>query len=893
MPPVDGLLPVRPSQSAYVLTATSRVVSGRSADIWSHTKREPDHPHVLGQDEGELTRPFYAFIYQTNASAPNVPGDIDLGPPAHADLDPLANNDLHDMPPPLEHVQILDDLWRILRNPHAMLDQWGDYVEPDASEADDRSIREGSVSSNKDPAFEERMDEPELDPNNPNDEPYIDIDVLRNFLNEHLAELDDDKWEELQARELNPGDRKLLELLATRLRTCFSRSTWNDLRLGVCADYNIPSEFIAWRRLRILAGLDTKTYHCCINSCVCYIGRFDDLQACPFCRERRLNANRKPRRVFHYTPLIPQLRALYQDAAMAAKLRYRDEADQGPEPGVIHDVFDGQDYRRLRATPVNPPGGYHFFDNPEDLALGLSTDGVTLFKRHRRGLSTAWPIILINYNLHPRYRTKLDNIICVGVIPGPTQCKDINSFLTPLLNELLELEAGDTMDAPPAKPVTCRVILAPLRGPPSITSLRRPTTQSHSPFELPMRSHAEFLGDLEVIEAAPTRVAREFLQKDLVADQGNGSYEIDEVVWKAVGRQTAAATKTIPAEFVGTIPNIAEDAKLFKAEAYAFWFQYMAPILLQGRLNEPYYSHFLKMREIMLLVLKFGISNDEIDELERMTGEWVLEYESLYYQYTVERLPACPLTIHALLHMAYYIRQTGPLWASWAFVMERYCQFIVLAVKNRVRPYEMIDNYVSRDSDEDCVENLQFTADGKTACKYEDGTRRRDIEPREDARRVSRSRARNARKDTGCTNGSAGKPASRLFLSRRTRTPRTNSDGGPISIRSISYGRFARFQMGSRRTARLISIMPSHAKLICQGNMTSCLIAMLAGDASQMIHIGAATTLVKSDGNVKAYLLAAVRELGQTWAIVDRSRDNVRPQFDDDHDEDEDKDGDE
>ena len=40
------------------------------------------------------------------------------------------------------------------------------------------------------------MDEPELDPNNPNDEPYIDIDALRNFLNEHLAELDDDEWED-------------------------------------------------------------------------------------------------------------------------------------------------------------------------------------------------------------------------------------------------------------------------------------------------------------------------------------------------------------------------------------------------------------------------------------------------------------------------------------------------------------------------------------------------------------------------------------------------------------------------------------------------------------------------------------------------------------------------
>ncbi|KAH7335060.1 hypothetical protein B0J17DRAFT_733100, partial [Rhizoctonia solani] len=67
-----------------------------------------------------------------------------------------------------------------------------------------------------------------------------------------------------------------------------------------------------------------------------------------------------------------------------------------------------------------------------------------------------------------------------------------------------------------------------------------------------------------------------------------------------------------------------------------------------------------------------------------------------YYQYSVNRLPACPLTIHAILHIPFYIRQTGPLWASWAFVMERFCGQLLPAVKNRVRPYEHLDNYIQR-----------------------------------------------------------------------------------------------------------------------------------------------------------------------------------------------------
>ncbi|KAF8597432.1 hypothetical protein BDV93DRAFT_413351, partial [Ceratobasidium sp. AG-I] len=48
------------------------------------------------------------------------------------------------------------------------------------------------------------------------------------------------------------------------------------------------------------------------------------------------------------------------------------------------------------------------------------------------------------------------------------------------------------------------------------------------------------------------------------------------------------------------------------------------------------------------------------------------------------------------LHMPYYIRQTGPLWASWAFIMERFCGHLLPAVKSAVRPYKNLDNDVQR-----------------------------------------------------------------------------------------------------------------------------------------------------------------------------------------------------
>ncbi|KAG9074109.1 hypothetical protein FRC06_010925 [Ceratobasidium sp. 370] len=135
--------------------------------------------------------------------------------------------------------------------------------------------------------------------------------------------------------------------------------------------------------------------------------KYKDLEHCPFCNQPRYGAHGRVRRSFRYTPLIPQLRGLFQSRDMAAKLRYRVRAEQEYDPDVIQDVFDGENYRSLRGTQPSPNSEYRMFDNPEDIALGFSTDGVDLFKWRQRGNSTAWPLIFINYNLHPEFRTRL------------------------------------------------------------------------------------------------------------------------------------------------------------------------------------------------------------------------------------------------------------------------------------------------------------------------------------------------------------------------------------------------------------------------------------------------------------------------------------------------------
>jgi hypothetical protein len=71
-----------------------------------------------------------------------------------------------------------------------------------------------------------------------------------------------------------------------------------------------------------------------------------------------------------------------------------------------------------------------------------------------------------------------------------------------------------------------------------------------------------------------------------------------------------------------------------------------------------------------------------------------INQSSLYYQHNPERLPACPLTIHALLHIPDQIRWMGPCWTTWAFPIERQCGYFQRSIQNRRNPYVNMDQHL-------------------------------------------------------------------------------------------------------------------------------------------------------------------------------------------------------
>ena len=219
------------------------------------------------------------------------------------------------------------------------------------------------------------------------------------------------------------------------------RRTFHQMRYAFSDFLDIDSEYVAMRRFALLTEVEPVLYDCCINSCLCYTGKYKHNKSCRFCGQPRTLRGR-PQRQFSYIPLIPRLQGYFQSEAKINALSYRDNYVHFP--GRIRDVFDCQHYRGLLGKKVvvdSHEQAYRYFSNPTDIAFSFCADGYLLFKRRRNGPS-ATPLIIQIYNLPPTIHTHLPNLICLGVIPPPHAPKDLGSFAFPFDEECAKLAYG-------------------------------------------------------------------------------------------------------------------------------------------------------------------------------------------------------------------------------------------------------------------------------------------------------------------------------------------------------------------------------------------------------------------------------------------------------------------
>jgi len=106
------------------------------------------------------------------------------------------------------------------------------------------------------------------------------------------------------------------------------------------------------------------------------------------------------------------------------------------------DIFNRLHYHSLLGECVvagDQRLAHHYFSDHRDIALSFATDSFAPFKKQKQ---TTWILLIFNYNLPPDQRFQQDNILCVGIIPGPKKPWDADSFIYPLVQELLKLAVG-------------------------------------------------------------------------------------------------------------------------------------------------------------------------------------------------------------------------------------------------------------------------------------------------------------------------------------------------------------------------------------------------------------------------------------------------------------------
>ena len=109
--------------------------------------------------------------------------------------------------------------------------------------------------------------------------------------------------------------------------------------------------------------------------------------------------------------------------------------------GIMGDIYDSKVWKDLFIINGRP-----FLSIPNNLCLGLNIDWFNPFEETHYSVGAIY-IVVLNLPRNDRFRE--ENIILVGMIPGPNQPKDdINTYLAPLVRELHVLFQGITFQNP-------------------------------------------------------------------------------------------------------------------------------------------------------------------------------------------------------------------------------------------------------------------------------------------------------------------------------------------------------------------------------------------------------------------------------------------------------------
>jgi hypothetical protein len=140
----------------------------------------------------------------------------------------------------------------------------------------------------------------------------------------------------------------------------------------------------------------------------------------------------KPKKEFVYNSVIQTLHRFFTRPSFAESIEaWRKRT---PVEGMIFDVYDGDYWNQFKKEDEDAS----FVSKPKSLMFSLNVDWFNPTKTMQYSIGA---IYLVVNNLPRDQRFKRQNMILVGLMPGPKEPKtsEINHFLRPLVDELLDL----------------------------------------------------------------------------------------------------------------------------------------------------------------------------------------------------------------------------------------------------------------------------------------------------------------------------------------------------------------------------------------------------------------------------------------------------------------------
>lgn len=193
------------------------------------------------------------------------------------------------------------------------------------------------------------------------------------------------------------------------LAACSEKDLFGNLVTKHCAHITFPNHPMRSRRKQCGAPLLQKVYK--NNNHVIF----------------------RPFKIYVYHPISNALSRLFNRTGFATICEHWRQRHE--YPGYMTDVYDGRLWEEWQVMD-----GRDFLASPFSLVTTINLDWFQPFTHVNYSVGVLYMVIL---NLPREQRYKIENIILISIIPGPREPKHtINSFLTPLVEELNDLWNG-------------------------------------------------------------------------------------------------------------------------------------------------------------------------------------------------------------------------------------------------------------------------------------------------------------------------------------------------------------------------------------------------------------------------------------------------------------------